>query len=127
MAATQVACGAVAVGQLDAEVVVGARLAIVTRLDVRRAGLATDGDGVVDQPAIRVLGVGGVTRNGRGFDVHAVAVIDVIEMAPEGPVLDSAGDSEVGFGSGGGAGNPTPARDEVAAIRRRQRGTAAGD
>src|SRR6266536_852864 len=76
MGATQIAAGEVAVGQLDFEDVVAARLAFVAGPDSRGAGLAVDGHSVVDNPAIWVIGIRRVSGDGCGLDVHAVAVVD---------------------------------------------------
>src|SRR5438552_6277096 len=54
-AATQIATGEIAVGQLDLEYVIPARLALVTCPDSRSARLSINRDVVVNDPAIRVI------------------------------------------------------------------------
>src|SRR5439155_17142902 len=114
MAAAQIASGEVAVGQLDLKYVVAARLALVAHPHSRRACLTVYGDVVIDDPAIRIIRVKRVAGHGRLFDVHAVAVVDVIQVAPERAVLDATRHTEVGFRARGCAGNPSTARHEVA-------------
>src|SRR5882672_4235295 len=89
--ATQIATGEIAVGQLDLEYVVAARLALVAHPHSPRACLAIDRDVVVDDPAIGVIRIDGVARDGRGLHVHAIAVVDVVQVAPKGAILDATG------------------------------------
>ncbi|TAK95019.1 MAG: hypothetical protein EPO07_15850 [Verrucomicrobia bacterium] len=89
MSAAQIATGEIAVGQLDLEYVVAARLTLVAHAHARGARLTVNGHVAVNDAAIRVGRVHGITRDRRGFHVHAVAMINVIEMAPERAVLDA--------------------------------------
>src|SRR5437879_3780876 len=114
MAAAQIATGEVAIGQLDLEYVVAARLALVAHPHSRRARLTVYRDVVVDDPAIRIIRVKRVAGYCRLFHVPAVAMVDVIQVAPERAVLDATCHTEVGFGARGCAGNPATTGHEVA-------------
>src|SRR5206468_2537708 len=114
--------GPVPIGQIDVEFVVAARLALVTRQDCSMARLTIDGDVVFDSPATRVAPrIGIVCGDCRLFHVHADAVIDVVEVAPQRAVPPAAGDTEVGPGARRRAGNPAAARHEVVTWRRLRR------
>src|SRR6266404_8338083 len=113
-AAAQIATGEVAVRQLDLKYVVAARLALVAHPHSRCARLTVNGDVVIDDPAIRIIRVKRVAGYCRLFHVHAVAVVDVIQVAPERAVLDATCHTEVGFRARGCASNPSTARHEVA-------------
>ena len=112
-AAAQIAAGEVAVGQLDLEYIVPARLALIA--DAHSAGprYPVNGDVEVNDPAIRIIRINGVDRHGGILDVLAIAMVYVIQVAPEGAFLDAAGDAEVAIRAGGGAGNPPATRHEV--------------
>src|SRR6266704_2558792 len=119
LAPAQVPAGKVTVGQLDLEDVVAARFAFVAGAHARRAGLVVDRDIVVDNPAVRVARIDRVTGDRRGLHVHPVTVVDVVQVAPERTVLDTAGHAEVGLRPRRRAGNPTAARQEIPATGRR--------
>ncbi len=95
--AAQIATCEVAVGQLDFEYVIPARLAFVAHADSRSARLTVDRNRVVDDPAIRVIRINRVARDGRVFDVHARVMIDVVEVAPERAIFDTTRDTEIGL------------------------------
>src|SRR5262245_17468393 len=123
MTTAQIATGKVAVGQLDFENVVPARLALVTRPHSRGARLTVDGDGVVNNSAIRITRIRLVARDSRGFHKHAVTVVDVIQVAPERPVLDSPSHTEVGSRATRCPDDPAAASHEVTWRRRWRRRT----
>src|SRR5258706_9846448 len=114
VSAAQVATGEVAVGQLDLEYVVAARLALVARPHSGGARCAVDRDGVVNDPAGRIVWIRRVACDGRGLHVHAAAVVDVVEVAPERAVLDATAHTEVALRAGRGSRDPAPAGEEVA-------------
>src|SRR3989442_179332 len=114
MRAAQIATGEVAVGQLDLEYVVATRLALVAHAHARGARLTVNRDVVVNDAAIRVVRVERVARHGGGLHVHAVAMINVVEMAPERAVLDAALHPEVRLVSRRRARDPSATRHKVA-------------
>ena len=78
--------------------------------------MTVDRDVVVDDPAISVIRINGVPGDRCGLHVHAVAMIDVVQVAPERAVLHATGHTEVGLGARRCAGNPAAAGDEVTAF-----------
>src|SRR5262245_12074233 len=116
----QIATGRITVGQLDLENVVPARLSLVADMHPRGARLAVNGHVVVNEAASRVTGISRIARDRSLLDVHATAVINVVEVPPERPVADTPGDTEVGLGPGRRASDPAAARDEVAGRLRRR-------
>src|SRR5439155_23751643 len=116
-AATQIATREIAVGQLDLEYVVAPRLALIAHADSGSAWLTVDRDVVIDDPAISVIRINCVSGDRGLFYVHAVPMVDVVEVPPERAVLDAAGDTEVALGARRCAGNPAAARHEVARWR----------
>src|SRR5437867_10139898 len=113
MTSSQVAAGEVAGGQLDLEYVVPARLALVAGPDSRRAGLTVNGDIVVNDSAGGVVRVHGISGHRGGLHMHAVAMINVVKVAPERSVLDAPRHTEVGLGPRRRAHDPAAARQEV--------------
>src|SRR4051812_46668131 len=95
MAAAKIAAGEVTVGQLNFEYVVTAWFAFVAHPDSGRAGLTINRDVVLDNPTIGIIRINLVAGHRRRLHVHPVAVINVIEMAPERAVLDAAAHTEV--------------------------------
>src|ERR1041385_4310944 len=94
LAAAQVAAGEVAIGQLDLEDVVAARHTLVADADPRGASLAINGHSVVNDPAIRIVGVNRIASDSGGLDVRAAAMVHVIQVAPAGAILDATGAAE---------------------------------
>src|SRR5207249_4974701 len=94
--------------------VVAARLTLVAHAYSRGARLPVNGDVVVDDSAIGISQIDRVSGDRGGLYMHAIAVVDVVQVAPKRAVLDAAGHTEVGLGARGGARNPSTARDEVA-------------
>src|SRR6266487_2510662 len=117
MTAAQITAGEVAARQLDLEYVVAARLALVAHAHPRGAGLSVNINIVVNDAAIGVGRIDCVSGDGGGLHVHSVAVVNVIEMAPERVVLESAAHAEVGLRARRRAGDPSAARHEVAPRR----------
>jgi len=76
--AAQIATGEITVGQLDLEYVVAAGLALVAYSDSGCARLTIDRNSVVDDTTSRVARINRVARDGGVFDVHAVAMIDIV-------------------------------------------------
>src|SRR5712691_7612494 len=83
MTAAQIATGEVPAGQLDLEYVVAARLTLVARAHSRRSRLTVYGDVVINDPAIWISRVKRVAGHCRLLHVHTVAVVNVIQVAPE--------------------------------------------
>src|SRR6185503_9819321 len=90
----QIAEGEVAALELDPEEIIAAGLAVVGHADPEVAGV----------PGVRLVGpadVAGpvvhedVSRDARRLHVHAAAVIEVVEVSPEGAVLHAPADAEV--------------------------------
>jgi len=101
----------------DFEYIVSPWLAFVTHADARLgARYAIYGHVVTNDPAIRVtiINIVRVARDGCGLHVHAVAMIDVVEVAPERAVLDATRDTEIGLRARQCIGNPAAAGDEAA-------------
>src|SRR5437763_271380 len=88
----------VTVGQLDLEDVAAARLALVANAHSRRARLAVNGDVVVYNPAIRIVGVQNVAGYRRSLDMLASASVREVQVPPQFPtlLLDATGDGEIG-------------------------------
>src|SRR6266540_3273202 len=103
--------------QFDFEYIVSPWLAFVTHADARlEARYAIYGHVVTNDPAIRVtmINIVRVARDLCGLHVHAGAMIDVVEVAPERAVLDATRDTEIGLGARRRAGDPSAAGHEVA-------------
>ena len=115
--AAQIAPGEIAVGQLDLEYVIPARLALVTCPDSRSACLSINRDVVVNDPAICVVRIRGVSSDGGGLHMRAVAMIDVVQIAPEGAIPDAAGSAEISVRARRRACYPAGGGDKVAARR----------
>ena len=81
------------------EYVVAAWLALVAHPDSRRARLTVDRDDVVDDAAITVIRINSVSGDRCGPHVLAVAMIDVVQVAPQRAVLHTTGHTEVGLGA----------------------------
>src|SRR5688572_3214910 len=99
----KVAPSVVASGQRDIEDIVAARLPIIRHNYARRAGDAVNEHVVIDLPCDRVQR--DVSRDGGRLYVHAGAVIDVVEMAPERTAADAPGYAEGTISAGLRAGN----------------------
>ena len=114
MAATQITAGEITVGQLNLEYVVAAGLAFVAYSDSGCARLTIDRNIIVDDTTSPVARINRVARDGGVFDVLAVAMIYVVQVAPERAVLDAPGHTEVGLRSRRRPGDPATAGHEVA-------------
>src|SRR6266516_6579394 len=75
MTAAQITAGEVAARQLDLEYVVAAWLALVAHAHPRGAGLAVNINIVVNDAAVGVVRINGVSGDGRGLHVPSVAVV----------------------------------------------------
>src|ERR1041385_316615 len=125
--ATQVAAGEVAVGHLDLEYVVPARFALVASADPGGARGAVNIHVVVNDPASGIIGINSVAGDCGGVDVHAVAVVYVVQVTPELATTDAAADAEGALFAGRRADDPAAAGELVTFGRRRWRSGPAGD
>src|ERR1041384_8184604 len=104
---------------MDFEDIVTARLSLIAHTDSSRARYTVNRDAVIDQTATLVAGIGLVPRNCRLFHMHAVAMVDVVQVSPPGAVLDASSDSEIRLRARWCSRNPPAPGHEIATRWRR--------
>lgn len=113
----QISARVVAIREPDGEQIISSRFPIVRDLHQCCAGCAINGHVKGDHSSVLVHHA--VTGNTCGFNVHAGAVIDVIQTAPVRSIFDSSMHSEIPFGTRRCPQDPPATGDKVVALDRK--------